>query len=100
MTRVLGLGVMAGTRGVSRGRRSCRVKRSALESLNEQEERELGSGSRSYERWLAQEWGCRKIFELSTRDRPRRAYGGTVGRERYRYEAMLQSETGMTGRTG
>ena len=97
--RVLGLGWMVGARGVSRGRSSYRVERSALESLNEQGERELGSGSRSYERWLAQEWGCRKIFELSTRDRPTRAYGGMVGRERYRYEAMLRSEKGTTRRT-
>ena len=97
---VLGLGVTVGPRGVSRGRRSCREERSALESLNEQGEHELGSGSRSYERLLAQEWGCQKLCELSMRDCPTRAYGGMVGRERNRYEAMPQSERGMPGRTG
>ena len=94
-----GIEVKVGAQGVSRGRRSCRVERSARGSLIEQGERELGSGSQSYERLLAQEWGCRKIFELSRRDRPTRAYGGMVGRERYRYEAMPQSERGTTGRT-
>ena len=97
---VLGLGVTVGARGVSRGRRSCREERSALESLNEQGEHELGSGSRSYERWLAQEWGCRKISELLMRDRPRRAYGGMVGCERYRYGAMPQPERGTIGTMG
>ena len=98
--RVPGSGVTVGARGVSRGRRFCRVEISALESLNELGEHELGSGSRSYERWLAQEWGCRKIFELSTRDRPKRAYGGMVGCERYRCGAMPPSERETTGRTG
>ena len=97
--RVLGLGMMVGAQGVSRGRRSCRVERLVLGSLNEQGERELGSDSQSYERLLAQEWGCRKIFELSRRDRPTRAYGGMAGRERHQYEAMPQSERGTTGRT-
>lgn len=98
--RVLGVGWKVGARGVCRGWRPCRVGKLALESLIEQGERELSSGSRSYERWLAQEWGCRKIFELLMRDRPIRAYGGTVGRERYQCEAMLQSERGTPGRPG
>ncbi len=95
----LGFEVTVGAQDVSRGRMSCRVERSALECLNEQEERESGSDSRSYERLLAQEWNCRKIFELSRRDRPTRAYGDMAGRERYRDEAMPQSERGTTERT-
>ena len=89
---------MVGAQGVFFGRTSCRVEISALETLIEQGERELGSGSRSSVRLLVQERGCRKIFELSRRDRPTRAYGGMAGRERYRYEAMPQSERGTTGR--
>ena len=95
--RVLGLSLTWGPQGVSRKQRSCRVERSALGRRDEQGERELDLDSRSSERLLAQEWGCRKIFELSRRDRPRRAYGGMAGRERYRYEAMPQSERGTPG---
>ena len=97
--RVLGLGMTVGAQGVSHGRKCCRVERSALESLIEQGERESGFGSQSYEQLQAQGRGCRKIFELSRRDRPTRAYGGMAGRERYRYEAMPQSARGTTGRT-